>query len=83
MPLAAEIDKNAAFSCRRKSHITSERYTVDPKRAVNARKKPRSLYRLVTVVTPRPISDAPSGQNRHSAIIDNQNIGITIEWCVL
>jgi hypothetical protein len=71
-PLAAEIDKSPFFDCRRKSHITRERYTIDPKHVLNTNRKPWSLYHLVTSL---PVSDAPSGRNRDFAIIENPKNG--------
>jgi hypothetical protein len=55
-PLAAEIDKSPLFDSRRKSHITRERYTLDPKHVLDTNRKPWSLYHLMTLL---PVSDAP------------------------
>jgi hypothetical protein len=37
--LAAEIDKSPFFDCRRISHITCERYTIDAKHVLNTIRK--------------------------------------------
>jgi hypothetical protein len=55
-PLAVEIDESPFFDARRKSHITRERHTIDPKHAFHTNRKPWLLYPLMTLL---PVSDAP------------------------
>jgi hypothetical protein len=54
--LATEIDKSPLFDCRRESHITRDRYTIDPKHALDTIRKPWSHYQLMTLLL---VSDAP------------------------
>jgi hypothetical protein len=48
--LVAKIDESPLFDSKRKSHITRERYTLDPKHVLGSNKKPWSLYYLMTLL---------------------------------
>jgi hypothetical protein len=78
-PLAAEI-VFLPFSAIRKALSASKRHKIDGKCQQNSNRKPWSLYRLVTTF---PVSNAPSGRNLHSAIIDIQNVVKTFKRCIL
>jgi hypothetical protein len=68
-PLAAEINKSPIFDCRRKSHLTSQRYTLETKHVLNTTWEAWSLHHLVKLF---PVSDDPCGRNRYFEIIDNR-----------
>jgi hypothetical protein len=68
----------AIFDCREKSPKTRQRYAEDPKRVLSTVGNPWSLYHLMTSL---PVSDAPSGRNRLTAINklpDEQNQSLKI-----
>jgi hypothetical protein len=76
-PLAAEIDKSPLFDCRKKSLITRERYTLDPKHVLNTMVS--LSFDDVTSGLGRPLAVEVTILQLHKI----QKTNITTEWCRL